>query len=263
MIVVQALLIAGVPASEIRTYPLDEHSVYTIRLGKDEPTTCVFPARVTALEGAGISSRPEDHPPVLLSYQSGQEFFSLRPLQDHTTAALNVIYGGRIYVLRLTTGAEPDRAVVFLEQPLAGQGGRPLGILALRALFDRAKYDGRIEAQYPELSSNIARARPGNTTLYPHFTVTVEEVFRFDAEDTIVLRTRFANPSEAAVHYDRNHLAVRVGDDVFPAALTDASGAIAPQSATHVCLAITGTPDGNRANLSVHETFSVIVPPTP
>ena len=77
MIIVQALLIAGVPASEIRTYPLDEHSVYTIRLGKDEPTTCVFPARVTALEGAGIGSRPDDHPSVLLSYQPGTEFFSL------------------------------------------------------------------------------------------------------------------------------------------------------------------------------------------
>ena len=120
MIIVQALLIAGVPASEIRTYPLDEHSVYTIRLGKDEPTTCVFPARVTALEGAGIGSRPDDHPSVLLSYQPGTEFFSLRPLQDHTTAALNVVYGGKVYVLRLTTGTEPDRAVVFLEQPLAG-----------------------------------------------------------------------------------------------------------------------------------------------
>jgi len=263
MIIVQALLIAGVPASEIRTYPLDEHSVYTIRLGKDEPTTCVFPARVTALEGAGIGSRPDDHPSVLLYYQPGTEFFSLRPLQDHTTAALNVVYGGKVYVLRLTTGTEPDRAVVFLEQPLAGPNGRPLMPLALRALFDRAKYDGRIEAQYPELSPNIARARPGNTTLYPHFTVTVEEVFRFDAEDTVVLRTRFANSSDAAVHYDPNHLAVRVGDDVFPAELTDASGAIAPHSATHVCLAITGAPDGGRANLSVHEAFSIIVPPAP
>ena len=263
MIMVQALLIAGVPASEIRTYPLDELSVYTIRLSKDEPTTCVFPARITALEVAGIGARPEDHPPVLLSYQPGTEFFSVRPLQDHATAALNLVYGGKVYVLRLITGVEPDRAVVFLEQPLAGPNGRPQGILALRALFDRAKYDGRIEAQYPELSPSIARARPGNITLYPNFTVTVEEVFRFDAEDTIVLRARFANHGDASVHYDPDHLAVRVEDDVFPAELTDASGAIAPRSTSHVCLAITGAPDGGRANLSVHEAFSVIVPPAP
>jgi len=30
-----------------------------------------------------------------------------------------------------------------------------------------------------------------------------------------------------------------------------------------VCLAITGVSDGGRANLSVHEAFSVIVPPAP
>jgi len=263
MIIVQALLIAGVPASEIRTYPLDERSVYTIRLSKNEPTTCVFPARVTALEAAGVSSKPEDHPLVLLSYQSGREFFSLRPLADKATAALNVVYGGRIYALRLVTGPEPDRAVVFLEQPLAGPNGRPLSGLALRALFERAKYDARIEAQYPELASSLARTRPGTTTPYPHFTVTVEEVFRFDAEDTIVLRTRFANPTETAVHYDAGHLAIRVGEDLFPVVLTDASGAIPPKSQTQVCLAITGTPDGDRANLSVHETFSVVVPPAP
>ena len=73
----------------------------------------MFPARVTALEGAGIGSRPDDHPSVLLSYQPGTEFFSLRPLQDHTTAALNVVYGGKVYVLRLTTGTEPDRPSSF------------------------------------------------------------------------------------------------------------------------------------------------------
>lgn len=263
MIIVQALLIAGVPAAEIRTYPLDEHSVYTIRLSKSEPTTCVFPARVSALEGAGVSSKPEDHPQILLSYQPDREFFSLRPLRDQAKAALNVIYGGRIYALRLITGTDPDRAVVFLEQPLAGPNLRPLSGLALRALFDRAKYDARIETQYPELSSSLARTRPGTTTPYPHFTVTVEEVYRFDAEDTIVLRTRFANPTDEIVRYDANHLAVRVGDDLFPVVLSDASGAIPANGQTQVCLAITGAPDGNRANLSVNETFSVLVPPAP
>ena len=263
MIVVQALLIIGVPASEIRTYPLDERTVYTIRIAKDEPTTCVFPSRITALEGAGVGAKAEAHPPVLLYYQPGTEFFSLRAMQDQVTAALNVIYAGKVYVLCLTSAAEPDRAIVFLEQPLAGPATQPLSPLALRALLDRAKNDTRIQAQYPTLSSGIARARLGTVTAYPTFTVTVQEAFRFDAEDTVVLRTRFRNPGDAAVHYDREHLAVRVGADLFPAELSDASGAIPPQSATQVYIAITGAPDGGRANLSVHEPFSVVVPLTP
>jgi hypothetical protein len=38
----------------VRAYPLDERSVYTIRIGRDAPTTCVFPDAPTALEGAGV-----------------------------------------------------------------------------------------------------------------------------------------------------------------------------------------------------------------
>jgi hypothetical protein len=263
MIMVQALLIAGVPAAEIRTYPLDDRSVYTIRLSKDEPTTCVFPARLSALEGAGVAARADDNPPVLLSYQPGAEFFSVRALKDHATAALNVVFRGKVFVLCFVTGGEPDRAVIFLDEPLTGPAGRLRSTDTLRVLLDRAKLHERIGAQYPALAPALARAFPGTVTRYPAFVATVEEVFRFDAEDAIVLRVRFENPGAATVHYDRGKLAVRAGTDVFSAALTDASGAIPPQSATRVFIVIAGTPDGGRANLSVRETFSVIVPPAP
>ena len=260
LIALAALAFASVAHAAIRAYPLDERSVCAIRIGRDEPTTCVFPGPLTALEGAGIAVKADDASAVLLSYQAGAAFFSVRALRENANGALNVVFRGKIYALFFVTGGETDRTVTFLDEPLVGGSHRvPDG--AIRLLFERAKQREKLLAQYPALISNIARAEPGSVTPYPAFTVTVEEVSRFDAEDVLVFRLRFTNPGDAPVRYDRQKLAVRVGAEVFPAALTDASGAIPPHSATCVYLAIAGAPGGGRANLAVHESFSVLVPP--
>ncbi len=263
MIMVQALLIAGVPASEIRTYPLDERSVYTIRLSKDEPTTCVFPGALRALIGANVSEKTDDHPAVLLSHEPGTEYFSLRALKDGATAALNVAFRGRVYALAFVTGGEPDRAVVFLDEPVAGAKGFRPGPDALRALLERARQFDRQVAQYPGMVPAIERTQPGNATPYPGFTATVESIVRFDAEDVLVFRVRLENSREVPLPYDPRGLAVRLGREFFPAALTDASGSIPAKGASDVYLVVSGAPDGGRANLSVRENFSVIVPPAP
>jgi hypothetical protein len=263
LIACAALAVGSFAHAAIRSYPLDERSVCTIRIGRDEPTTCVFPGPLTALEGAGVAAKADDTPAVLLSYQAGAVFFSVRALRDNASGSLNVFFRGKIYALSFTTGGETDRTVTFLDEPLVGANRRPPDFSTIRALFERAKQREKILEQYPALVSSIARAEPGSVTPYPAFTVTVEDVSRFDAEDVLVFRLRFANPGDASIRYDQDHLAVRVGADIFPAALTDASGAIPSKSATSVYLAIAGAPGGGRANLSVRGPFSVLVPPAP
>ena len=263
LIACAALALAATAHAAIRAYPLDERSVCAIRISRDEPTTCVFPGPLTALEGAGVAAKADDTPAVLLSYQAGGAFFSVRALRENASGALNVIFRGKIYALSFVTGGETDRTVTFLDEPLVGASHRAPDNAAIRILLERSKQREKILAQYPALVSTIARAEPGSVTPYPAFTVTVEEVSRFDAEDVLVFRLRFANPGDAPVRYDRQKLAVRAGADVFPAAHTDASGAIPPKSSTCVYLAIAGAPGGGRANLSVREPFSVLVPPAP
>jgi hypothetical protein len=51
-----------------------------------------------------------------------------------------------------------------------------------------------------------------------------------------------------------------VGDDVYYASIVDASGIVPPKATATAFLAITGTPRGGRANLSVKNAFSIIVP---
>lgn len=260
MIMVQALLMAGVAGAEIKCYPLDERSVYTVRLSRDEPTTCVFPGELKALVGANVSAKAEDHPGILLSHEAGTEYFSLRSLKEGATGALNIVFRGRVFALAFTTGVEPDRAVVFLDEPVTGAKGRPPTPETLRGCLERAKQLDRQAMQYPGMSSSLERAQPGNSTLYRAFTATVESVVRFDAEDVLVLRVRLESTLDVAVPYDPEGLAIRLGREFFPAALADASGSIPPKATTCIYLVIAGGPGGGRANLSVREKFSVIVP---
>lgn len=256
-----ALALASVAHAAIRAYPLDERSVYAIRISNDAPTTCVFPGPLTALEGANVATRTEDSAPVLLSHQPGAAFFTVRATRENASGALNVVYRGRIYALSLITGGETDRTVTFLDEPLAGSGSRIRGTATVRGLVERAKQRERILEKYPALVSAVARVEPGTITHYPSFAVTVEEVTRFDAEDVLVFRLRLQNPGEVTVRYDSAHLAVRVGTELFPAVVSDASGAIPPNASSCVYLAIMGSPAGGRANLSVREKFSILIPP--
>lgn len=254
--------LAGVlPAAVIKSYPLDERTVYTIAVGADAPTTCLFPGPLTALEAANLSAKAEDRPPVLLSHQPGSSFFSVRALTADARAAANVVYRGRVFVLNFAAGAAPDRAVAFTEEPL----GVPTGTRAatpevLQTLVARTKAFPLLQAQHPALAQVIDRATPGNVTHYRGFTVTVEEICRYDAEDTLVLRLRFENTTDVPVRYDPTQLAVRVGHLVCPVALTDATGIIPPRTSTEAFVAITGSLEGGRANLSVENQFSILVP---
>lgn len=261
-----SLALATHPAvAAVRAYPLDDRTIYTIHVATHAPTTCVFPEKLTALEGADIGQKPEDGAAVLLSYQPGARFFTVRASRDHATAALNVVLREKIYVLVFVSDTEPDRAVTFLDEPLTGAILRrqPPSSAEVAALVERARQHGRIALQFPALVSAVAHATPNSVTRYRDFEVTIEEVFRFEPEDVLVFRLALKNPGDAAVHYDPEKLAIRVGTELFPAVFSDASGAIPPRTETRTCIAIGGSPLGGRANLSVTEKFSVVVPHRP
>lgn len=260
MIVVQALLMLGVRASEIRIHPLDERSVYTIRLSREEPTTCVFPTPLKAIVGANVSQRLEDNPGILLSHEVGTEYFSLRLLKDGAAGALNVMLRGKVYALAFVPAAEPDRAVVFIDEPPVGREP-PLTAEALRGLVERAKQVEREEGRATSgRAFALEHARPGNVTHYRAFTATVEWIVRFEPEDALVFRIRLENALAVPVPYNPEGLAIQFGREFFPAAYAEASGAIPPRGSGLIYVVIAGAPDGGRANLSVQENYSVIVP---
>ena len=247
----------------IKQFPLDERTVYEIPIGPDVPTTLMFPSALTAIEGANVSANPDTPAPVLLAYTPGRYFFSVRAGEPDAKAAVNVVWKNRTFVLRFHASKEPYASVTFYEDALAGRSAslqRRVTPEVLLGLLDRAKSFRLVAQQYPEAVQQIEHAAPGDVTLYKDFRVTVEEVFRFDPEDTLVFKLKLENAGESEVIYQPQRLAARIGQNVYHASIADASGIIPPQAATTGYFAITGTPHGGRANLSIKNRVSVIVP---
>jgi len=257
------LLAVAHAAPAVKQFPLDERVVYEIPISGDAPTTLMFPSALTAIEAANVSASPETPAPVLLAYTPGRTFFSVRALEPAAKAAVNVVWKNKTYVLHFAVSAEPYGSVTFYEDDLAGRSvalHRRVTPEVLLSLLDRAKSFALVAQQYPEAMQQIEHSTPGSVTFYRDFRVTVEEVFRFDPEDTVVFRLRFENAGESEVVYQPQRLAARVGQNVYYAAIADASGIVPPKASTTGFFAITGTPRGGRANLSVKNLFSVIVP---
>ncbi len=260
-----ALLAAVVAhaASAVKQFPLDERVVYEIPVSTSAPTTLMFPSSLTAIEGANVSVNPETPAPVLLSYTPGRTFFSVRALEPNARAAVNVIWKNKTYVLHFAVSPEAFGSVTFYEDELAGRSAslqKRVTPETLLSLLDRAKSFALVAQQYPEAAQQIEHATPGSVTYYRDFRVTVEEVFRFDPEDTLVFRIRFENLGENEVVYQPQRLAARIGQNVYYASIADASGIVPPKASTTGIFAVTGTPRGGRANLSVKNLVSVIVP---
>lgn len=251
------------PSHVIKQFPLDERTVYEVPISREVPTTLMFPSAIMGLDGANVSASPDNPAPVLLAYTPGRFFFSVRALEPGARAGVNVIWRNKTFVIRFTDSEEPYASVTFYEDELAGRSislQRRVTPEVLLGLLDRAKSFALIQTQYPEAVQQIERVSPGTVSLYKDFRVTIDEVFRFDPEDTLVFRLKLENTGDSEVVYQPQRLAVRVGQDVYYASIIDASGIIPAKGTTAAFFAITGTPRGGRANLSVKNAFSVIVP---
>lgn len=269
--VIAALLLAAVVRADVRPlqnqvikqFPLDERTVYEVPISRDVPTTLMFPSPITGLEGANVSASPDAPAPVLLAHTPGRYFFSVRALEPQARAGVNVIWKNKTYVIRFVAADQPYASVTFYEDELAGRSvslQRRVTPDVLLGLLDRAKSFGLAQTQYPEAVQQIDRATPGTVSHYKDFRVVVEEVFRFDPEDTLVFRLKFESSGDGEVIYQPQRLAIRVGQDVYYASISDASGIVPPKGTTTAFFAVTGTPRGGRANLSVKNAFSIIVP---
>jgi hypothetical protein len=251
-IILSCLLLMGASeatARVIKSLPLDPRRVYTVAVGVDVPTTCVFPGPLGAMATAGVSDQAEAQPPVLLSHQPGAAWFTVRALQADAKAALNVFYNGEAYVLDLVASESPDRLVKLTEA-----GKAETGTEVLRGLIERAREIAL--GAVPEAPEQIERAQPATVTLHRGFRAVLEEAYRFDAERVLVFRVRLENTHNIPVRVVPAGIAVRIGREVFPAGLAEGSPGIPPKAASVVWFAV-------RAPVGVSASFSVLVPTQP
>jgi hypothetical protein len=104
-------------------------------------------------------------------------------------------------------------------------------------------------------------------TDFNDYEIRIEEVFRFNVDDTLVFHVTLKNKSDREISYLPESFCVRVGNRLYYQSISDAPGVLPPCAASTVYFAITGTPDGGRNELSLKNDFTVLVtrlsPPPP
>jgi len=273
MLLASVLLLADVDRYNrevIKQYALNPQTVYNIPIG-NTPTTITFPGPLLSIDGANVSSDPKNPAPVLLSYVEGRYFFSVRATEPDARGALNVVYQDSTYVFNFYHREDdlPYRTVRLVQGNLSealSHEGSPRAIRkappsVLVDLLDRAKSYHLINEAHPKmLDDQIQYHAPARlVTEYRDFKASVEEIFRFAHYDTLVFKINLRNRSDQTIFYHPQMIAVRIGQNLYYPSITDASGIIPQQSDSIAYLAITGKPNGERADLSLKNRFQIIV----
>jgi hypothetical protein len=248
VILISALLAGALPGQPrvIKTCVLDPRRVYTIAVGTEVPTTCVFPGPVGAMATAGVAEDAKVEPPVLISHGQGEAFFTVRALKPGAKAALNVFLGSEVYVLDLVASDSPDRLVRFAE---AGEQGASAG--RCRELVRQAQELALIGAAGS--GSQVARFSPHSTTLHAGFRAELQEVFRFDPDGVLIGQVKLENPGATAIHIAPEGIAVRLGREIFPAVHAEGATGVPSGGSAIVWFAV-------RAPLPAEAPISVLVP---
>ena len=249
------------PTNPIQRLMLNPNAVTRIPVATDRLTTIRFPGPVSDLEASRIGIEPHPEALFLLSFQPGHAFFSLRALVARTNATLNVTWKGQTYVLEFVESRSPWLSVVFDPPPETRSGGTPQRTSPSRllGLLDTAKAFGLLQHQHPAAVAGVEVARPNSLHDYGEYTIRIEEVFRFDPEDTLVFRIGVSNKTAAAIQFIPESLMVRAGSRVFFQSMSDATGMLRAGVEVPIYFAITGSADGFRNNLSPRNEFMVLL----
>ena len=253
---------------------LDDRTTVSVPVATNRVTTISFPGPIEAIDGAGITVDGKTPGLFQLAHTKGSAFLSVRALYPKATANLNIRWNDQTYVFELTESDAPVLSLNLEAPPMpeeAGVGQAPeVSPLKLLALLDKAKAFPLLKAQQPESVADVDFTTYDGKPLVSNFNdyeIYIEEAFRFNAEDTLVFRVAITNRMDTPLIYQPDSFAIRAGNRLFPQSINDADGTVPPKGQSIVYLAVTGTPDGGRNELSLRNAFTVLVtrlsPPPP
>jgi hypothetical protein len=197
---------------------------------------------------------------------------SIRALARKAATNLNIRWNKRTYVFEVVESDTPVLAL-NLEDQAASETVQPAPLVTparLLALLDKAKAFQLLKQQHSEAVADAEARTFGNepqVTDLNDYEIRIEEVFRFNSEDTLAFHVTLKNKSDKEIRYLPESFAVRVGNRLYYQSISDAPGVLPACAASMVYFAITGTPDGGRNELSLKNDFTVLVtrlsPPPP
>jgi hypothetical protein len=256
----------------IQRVTLDERAVVTVPVATNRVTTISFPGPITAIDAVGVTADGKTPGQFQLAHTKGSSFVSVRALARKAATNLNIRWNKHTYVFEVVESAAPILAL-NLEDQTTAETVQPAPLVTpvrLLALLDKAKAFQLLKKQHPESVADAEARTFGNepqVTDFNDYEIRVEEVFRFNTEDTLVFHLTLRNKSDSEIRYMPESFCVRVGNRLYYQSISDAPGVLPPCAASTVYFAITGTPDGGRNELSLKNEFTVLItrtsPPPP
>ena len=256
----------------IQHITLDESAVVTVPVSTNRVTTISFPGPIAAIDAVGVTADGKTPGQFQLAHTKGSTFLSVRALARKAATNLNIRWNKKTYVFELV---ECDAPVLSLNlnDPATSETVLPAPVVSptqLLALLDKAKAFPLLKKQHADAVANAEVKTFGNApqvTDFNDYEIRIEEVFRFNTEDTLVFHVTLKNKSYKEIRYLPESFCVRVGNRLYYQSVSDAPGVLPPHAASTVYFGITGTPDGGRNELSLKNEFSVLVtrvsPPPP
>ena len=256
--------IAGAKDKAIQDFILDEQTIYAIPVATNRVTTISFPGPIAAIDAAQASIDPQKAAAFLIAYTKGSSFLSVRAEAKKATTNVNIRWNNKTYVLELVESDEPLLSVTFQNAPdnSAAMQADPVTPSRLLALLDKAKAYPLLKAYHPDA---VAQVEYRNYEKEPrmvdctNYAVKIEEVFRFNPEDTLVFRVGVTNETDYELRYAPNGFSLRVGERTYPQSISDASGVVPPHAEAPAYFAVTGTPNGGRNDIAIQNDFFVIL----
>lgn len=257
-------LIAGAKDKTIQEYILDEQTVYAIPVAINRVTTISFPGPISAIDAAQVTIDPQKPAAFLIAHTKGSSFLSVRAEAKKATTNVNIRWNNKTYVIELVESDEPLLSVTFQNAPDASASApaEPVTPSRLLALLDKAKAYPLLKAYHSE---TVAQVEYRNFEKEPrildctNYAVKIDEVFRFNPEDTLIFRVGVTNESDKELRYAPNGFSLRVGERTYPQSISDASGVVPPHAEAPAYFAVTGTPNGGRNDMSIKNDFFVIL----
>ncbi len=265
ILLLSATLALAEPPEAIQRITLDERVVITVPVATNRVTTISLPGPISAIDAVGVTADGKTPGQFQLAHTKGSSFLSVRALARKATTNLNLRWNKRTYVFELVESDTPVLALNLEDRAATAQNVQPAPQVTptrLLALLDKAKAFPLLKKQQPDAVAGAEARTFADKPLVTDFNdyeIRIEEVFRFNPEDTLVFHVTLRNKSDQEIRYLPESFCVRAGSRLYFQSISDAPGVLPARAASTVYFAISGTPDGRRNELSLKNDFSVLV----
>ena len=165
---------------------------------------------------------------------------SVRASARKAATNLNIRWNKRTYVFELVEGDAPVLALNLEDAAKTEivQSAPQVTPTRLLAVLDKAKAFPLLKKQQPDAVAGAEAKSFGDEpqiTDFNDYEIRIEEVFRFNPEDTLVFHVTLRNKSEREIRYLPESFCVRVGNRLYHQSISDAPGLLSGSRLLRSC----------------------------